>query len=287
MKKHILFLAALFCLVGFGYSQSLEDLGDAAFITGKYKEAENYYIQANKLDPSSVLTEKINKSKTFQAEFDIINNAIASKDYSNANTHISKILSLDPGNLWAIEKRAQIGTNQKAAKKQDFVDKIPKGFKGWYYPHSLNKGFSAGLGVWIGGHSLKASYFNYEEYPYTIDYSINYYPADVYLHGIGVGSAYFLSSQWTIDFGLGFLCSFKGFVPKLFTDPETNQPTFINPETHEAELKRYLGGYTRAGITYRCFRDHLGFSYSWTHGYKKPDFLAPINLHYITVSGYF
>ena len=288
MKKHIILLATLFCFIGFGYAQSLEDMGDAAFITGNFKEAENYYIQANKLDPSSVLTDKINKSKTFQTEFDIINRAIESQDYETARTHLSKVLNLDPGNLWVTEKRAQMAAKQKAVKKQDFVDnKIPQGFKGWLFPQNLSSGFSVGFGLWLGGHSLKASYFNYEEYPYTIDYSINYYPADVYLHGIGVGTAYFLSSKWTIDFGLGFLFSFKEFVPTLFTDPETNLSTFINPETHEAELKRYLGGYTRAGVTYRCFRDHLGFSYSWTHGYKKPNFLAPINLHYITVSGYF
>lgn len=297
MKKHILFLAALFCLVGFSYSQSLEDLGDAAFIIGKYKDAENYYIQANKLDPSSVLTEKINKSKTFQTEFEIIDRAIETKDYNNANIHINKILLLDPGNLWAIEKRAQIVTKKKSEKKQDFVDnKIPKGFQGRYFhQQGLKSGFSVGLGLGVGlvspspYQTLKASYFNYVNYPYTIDYSLHQLPMyyNVRLHGIGAGSAYLLSNKWTIDFGLGILFSFTKFVPKQFTDPETNELTFIDPETLDAVLERYLGCYTRAGITYRCCKGHLGFSYSWTHGYTKQHPIYPIDAHYVIVSGYF
>lgn len=296
MKKHIILLATLFCFIGFGYAQSLEDMGDAAFITGNFKEAESYYIQANKLDPSSVLTDKINKSKTFQTEFDIINRAIESKDYSNANTHINKILLLEPGNLGAIEKRAQLGTRQKAEKKQDFVDnKIPKGFKGWYFNQTPRSGFSVGLGLGLGivspsfYQTLKLSYFNYKRYPYTIDYSLHQLPLfyNIRLHGLGMGSAFFLSDKWTIDYGLGVLFSFNEFVPKQFIDPETNEPTLINPETHDAELERYFGVYTRAGITYRCLKGHLGFSYSWTHGFTGQHPIYPIDAHYFMVSGYF
>lgn len=294
MKKHIILLATLFCFIGFGYAQSLEDMGDAAFITGNFKEAESYYIQANKLDPSSVLTDKINKSKTFQTEFDIINRAIESQDYETARTHLSKVLNLDPGNLWVTEKRAQMAAKQKAVKKQDFVDnKIPQGFKGWTHQFQLSRGFDIGFGLGVGKaypyQTLKASYFNYENFPYTFDYALHHLPLlfNVRLHGIGAGSAYILSPKWTIDYGLGVLFSFTEYVPKLFTDPETHQPTFVNPETHDAELERYFGGYTRLGITYRCWKEHLWISYSWTHGYRRNYPLFPIDAHYIIVSGAF
>ena len=284
MRKHIILLAAFFCIVSLGYSQSLEDLGDAAFINGKYQAATEYYQLAKRLTNSGTLDKKIDMSEALNTEFDLINKAIQTCNYNEARTHFNRVFSIDPGNLWALDKMAQMESKEKRENKQAWVDKyVPKGFLGSNFALDLESGFSfsAGVGYDFLGTTMpflaKASYFNYEYFPFTIDYTCMKisYPNDVFLHGLGVGSAYILTDRWSIDYGAGVLMSFSEFVPKFTVVDQTITMT----------VERYAAFYAKAGVTYRCYKDHLWFSYLWMQGFKRNYPYTPINGHFLVITG--
>lgn len=276
MKRTFLLLALLGAVI-YGYSQSLEDLGDEAFLQGRYAEAEAYYRQANDLESSKMLKEKINKSKTLKTDFEIIDRAIADSDYDKAKIHIDNVLRVDPGNLWVNERKSKLGIKQT---KERF-----KGFDGEYFPDMIEHGifFSAGARYDIINEMIcpifKVSYNNYRHFPFTIDYAyqfFNYaYDKDVNLNTLGVGSAYILSRRWTIDFGTGVMWSMKKYIPTYESQ--------YNPNTGETSLVKtdrpYRGLYFRAGVTFSHF-----LSVYWNLSLTTDYPYYPINASYLMLT---
>lgn len=248
MKKALLLILALVGAMVYGHSQSLENLGDGAFMKGNYGEAASYYEQANQMDPSEVLKEKIKMSKALKNEFAIIDQAIEAQDYDKANAHIDAVLKMDPDNFWALDRRQKIASNK--VKKNRLV--FTKGFNGRYHPFKNVDGIALGGGVNLAFFDpmlcLTASYYDYRSFPYTIDarmfaHESEYGQFGVFV-GAGAGSAYIVTRHFTLDYGLGLIMN---------VDDEFD----------------YFGPYSRLGATIRMFGEYMGLSYEWVHGFSS------------------
>lgn len=270
MKKTILLIFALFGAMIGAYSQSLENLGDEAFVKGLYGDAVSYYEQADKLDSSSELKEKIKKSKTLKTEFEIIDRAISNQDYDKANTHIDAVLRIDPNNYWAQDRRKSFASQASKAKRKRL--KLMKGFDGENFVMENNNGVALGVGLNSNYLDpvlcLSASYYNYRKFPFMVDVRAfgldfnNFRNFDVFI-SVGPGSTYIVNKHFMLDFGLGAIVS-KDL-----------------SYTNHLERSRYFGGYVKAGTTLRFAHNHLGVSYEYMRAFSKYD--LKIQAHLLTL----
>lgn len=257
MKKYLFLFAALFCIAGLGYTQSLESMGDEAFVNGKYKEAIEYYKQANNVEPSNALKEKITKSQTLKTEFEIIDSAIAASDFEKAKIHIDKVLSIDPTNLWVNDRKSKLGIKETHERF--------KGINGEYFNFNVPRGLELGVGMTLKRYNrcFSVSFCNYSHFPWTLDFraftneiSI---PYDRMFAG-GLGTAYILSKNLTVDLGGGVLCT----KDKLIISWDTSN----DPEA-EPEFARLYAPYIKAGLSLRFLREWLTLSYEWMYGFSS------------------
>ena len=221
MKKRLLLLFLLFLTALACHAQSNETLGDKAMASGNYEQAVTYFMEAVNQAPTEALKNKLNLATMLRNEFRAIDQAIASHDADEVETHIANVLMIDPNNKFVESKRAQYSQQISHDNRQDvenFLDDVLD-FMGETFLGSEerqeNFGYvSLGEGACLlkipdGDQQLKVELnqhfqFRYYEYfPVVFDFNTQLGLKPLHeIWSIGGGSCFFIGDYITVDYGL-------------------------------------------------------------------------------------
>lgn len=298
MKKNLLLLTLLLFSAIAGFSQSKETLGDNAMASGNYEQAVEYFMDAVSQNPTEALKQKLNLATMLRNEFRAIDQAIATQDSDELETHIANVLMIDPNNKFVESKRTQYASRSSQLKKQktknfmdDALEFMGETFLGSeerqdnFHYLSLDEGVSLVTtpstsefnGVKIAQH-LQFRYYEY--FPITVDFNtqLGLKPA-FEMWSVGGGSCFFIGDHISIDYGLGYHRNMIGY-KKTYTDEDLFWANYYGETLEEYEKRKDAGLYYRAGLTLMG-NNGLGVSYSFNHYSNKTE--HPFNAHVISM----
>jgi len=218
MRKIFTIILFSMCIAKLANAQNYSSLGDEAMNNGKYQQAIDYYSKAFDQNPSDDITKKINFAQNLKKEFDEIDNAINSGNYSLAESHINNVLMIDPSNKFIESKRQLIKQKQaqnSRYKRQNQWSNFTDGFKGDYDYHDMLGGFHFRAGVsfinmtkfnndFDQGYAVDLYYNNSNHFPFTLDLGCILGAQDFQAFNLGINSSYNFSERFTFDYGLGY-----------------------------------------------------------------------------------
>jgi tetratricopeptide (TPR) repeat protein len=193
-------------------------MGDEAMNNGNYQQAIDYYSKAFDQNQSDDITKKINFAQNLKKEFDEIDIAINSGNFTLAEAHINNLLMIDPSNKFIESKRQLIKQKQSqnsSYKRQRRWSNFADGFKGDDDFHEMLGGFHFRSGISLidmtkidntfdQGYAIDLYYNNSNHFPITLDLGCVIGAYDYQTFNLGVNSSYNFSKRFTLDYGIGY-----------------------------------------------------------------------------------
>ena len=297
MRKRIL-LSITFFLVSLivCQAQSKESLGDKAMASGNYEQAVTYFMDAVNQNPTEAMKNKLNLATMLRNEFRAIDQAIASQDADELETHIANVLMIDPDNKFVENKRSQFASHSSHLKKEktkdflgDALDFMEETFMGSderqenFHYFSLDEGASyvTTTGDFSGLKLAQHAQLRFYRYfPITIDFNTQLGLKPIFeMWSVGGGSCFFIGDHISIDYGLGYHRNMTEYKSN-FTDDDIFWANYYGYTLEEYEKRKDGGLYYRAGLTLMGNKG-LGVSYSFNHYTNKTE--HPFNAHVISM----
>lgn len=263
----------IMCILNVVNAQNYSSMGDNAMKNGQYQQAIEYYSKAFDQNQSDDITKKINIAQNLKREFDEIDIAINSENFSLAEVHINNILMIDPSNNLVDEKRQLIKQKQSqksSYKRQKRWSNFTDGFKGDDDFQEMLGGFHIRSGISLidmtkidntfdQGYAIDLYYNNSNHLPITLDLGFVLGAYNYQTINFGINSSYNFSKRFTLDYGIGYQ---RGNIWSL--DKNLSNPFF------------------KLGITFMFNgKNWGGLNYSYIHGLNNAYPIATHNITYI------
>ncbi|MFZ4401897.1 MAG: hypothetical protein ACOYO1_17845 [Bacteroidales bacterium] len=318
MRKILTIIFFSTCILNAVNAQNYSSMGDEAMNNGKYQQAIDYYSKAFDQNQSDDITKKINFAQNLKKEFDEIDIAINSGNFTLAEAHINNVLMIDPSNKFIEGKRQEIKQKQKqnsSDKSQRHWRKFTHCFKGDDDVHDMFGGFHISTGYskinenfyypFFGidtlmpinknnnGYNINMYYNNSQKIPLTFEFGLTvndayldggnrnngYSQFKVSFHKLHLGLSYSIRPIKIINLDIGGGYNFGNFNTYTYS---RNTPTGWAPLALYTDKYVFSEPYYKLGLTIMLNNKYGGgFSYHYMSNFNTENKMSFHNISYI------